>query len=92
MEIYCADLGPNLRHITLAGRLDILGMDKIADQFAAYATEGKRNVVVDFTGVTFLASIGMRALISNAKALHKMGGVMAVVVGDDLRKGRPARP
>lgn len=88
MEISCADLGPNLRHITLAGRLDILGTDKIADQFTAYATEGKRNVVVDFTGVTFLASIGIRALISNAKALHKMGGVMAVVVGDNTSVAR----
>jgi anti-sigma B factor antagonist len=88
MDISCTDLGPALRHIVLAGRLDIMGTDKISDQFAAYATEGKRGVEVDFTGVTFLASIGIRALISNAKALHKMGGIMAVVVGNNASVAR----
>ncbi len=53
----------------------------IAARFTELSTDSKRNVVVDFTGVVFLASIGIRALISNAKALHKMGGRMALVVG-----------
>jgi anti-anti-sigma factor len=88
MEISCEDIGPNLRRIALSGRLDILGTDTIAPRFAAYATEGARNVVVDFTAVTFLASIGIRALISNAKALHKVGGRMAVVVGDNTPVAR----
>ncbi len=88
MEISCQDITPNLRRIALSGRLDILGTDRIAPQFAAYSTEGARNVVVDFTAVTFLASIGIRALISNAKALHKLGGRMAVVVGDNTPVAR----
>lgn len=88
MEIACEDISPNLRRIVLAGRLDILGTDKIAERFAAFVTEGKRNVVVDFTGVSFLASIGIRALISNAKALHKLGGRMALVVGDNTSVAR----
>ncbi len=88
MEISCVDLSPNLRCITLAGRLDILGTDKITPNFTAYATDGKRNVVVDFTRVTFLASIGIRALISNAKALQKLGGRMALVVGENTSVAR----
>lgn len=88
MEISCEDLSPNLRRVVLAGRMDILGTDTITDRFSAYAREGKRNVVVDFTGVTFLASIGIRALISNAKALHKMGGHMALVVGENTSVAR----
>ncbi len=88
MEISCEDIGPNLRRITLSGRLDILGTDRIAPDFAAYCTEEKRNIIVDFTGVTFLASIGIRALISNAKALHKLGGRMALVVGDNTSVAR----
>lgn len=88
MEISCEDIGPNLRRITLLGRLDILGTDRIAPDFAAYSTEEKRNIIVDFTGVTFLASIGIRALISNAKALHKLGGRMALVVGDNTSVAR----
>ena len=88
MEISCADLTPELRHITLSGRMDILGTDTISARFTEYSTERKRHVVVDFTGVTFLASIGIRALISNAKALHKLGGRMALVVGDNTSVAR----
>ncbi len=83
MEISYVDISPELRRILLTGRLDIRGTDMIATRFSELSTESKRNVVVDFTGVAFLASIGIRALISNAKALHKMGGRMAVVVGNN---------
>lgn len=68
--------------------MDILGTDTISPHFTAFCTERKRNVVVDFTGVTFLASIGIRALISNAKVLHKLGGRMALVVGDNTSVAR----
>jgi anti-sigma B factor antagonist len=68
--------------------MDILGTDQIAPRFTAFSADAKRNVVVDFTGVTFLASIGIRALISNAKALHKLGGRMALVVGDNTSVAR----
>jgi anti-sigma B factor antagonist len=84
MAVSYDDLGSGLRRITFSGRLDIQGTEDIAPQFSAWATDAQRNVIVDFTGVTFLASIGIRALISNAKALHKLGGRMAVVVGDNI--------
>lgn len=83
MEVFYDDISADLRHITLVGRLDIQGTDEIAARFAELSTEAKRNIIVDFTGVTFLASIGIRALISNAKALHKLGGRMALVVDDN---------
>ena len=88
MEISHVDVNPGLRRIVLAGRLDIRGTDMIADRFAELSTESRRNVVVDFTGVAFLASIGIRALISNAKALHRMGGRMALVVGSNTSVAR----
>lgn len=72
----------------LSGRMDILGTGTISPEFAALSTERKRNVVVDFTNVTFLASIGIRGLIANAKALHKLGGRMALVVGDNTSVAR----
>lgn len=80
MEVSFDDIHPDLRRIVLSGRLDILGTDNIAARFTELSTDVKRNVIVDFTKVTFLASIGIRALISNAKTLHKKGGRMALVV------------
>lgn len=83
MDISHKDLTENFRYVTLSGRMDIKGTDEIAAKFAELASSEKRQVIVDLTGVTFLASIGIRALISNAKALHKLGGRMALVVGDN---------
>ena len=40
-------------------------------------------MVVDLTAVTFLASIGIRALITNAKALQQRGGKMVLFVGEN---------
>jgi anti-sigma B factor antagonist len=78
-----ADISGDLRLITIAGRLDIQGTEEIAQQFTVLSATAKRCVVVDLSGLNFLASIGIRALISNAKSLQKLGGRMALVVGDN---------
>lgn len=83
MSIEFEDLNENLRCITISGRLDILGTEEIATKFAALACANNRRVIVDLTGVSFLASIGIRSLISNAKALQQRGGRMVLFVGDN---------
>jgi anti-sigma B factor antagonist len=88
MPVSHEDINEDLRCIILSGRLDIQGTEEISDKFTELSTTAKRYVVVDFTAVTFLASYGIRALISNAKALHKTGGRMAVVVGENIRVAR----
>jgi anti-anti-sigma factor len=83
MAITHQDVSDSFRRIVLSGRLDSRGTDEIAAQFASLSTAEKRRVVVDLTGVNFLASIGIRALISNAKALQRNGGRMVLLVGGD---------
>jgi anti-sigma B factor antagonist len=77
------DVSETFRRISLTGRLDIPGTDEIAMKFTALSATTPRRVVVDLTGVHFLASIGIRALISNAKALKKRGGRMVLFIGDN---------
>ncbi len=77
------DLSENLRCITLSGRLDIQGTEEIAKEFTSLSATAKRCVIVDLSGLTVLASIGIRALISNGKMLQQKGGRMALVVGDN---------
>lgn len=83
MPITYEDVNDNFRRIALSGRLDIPGTDEIATRFAGLAAAGQRRVVVDMTAVSFLASIGIRALISNAKALKQHGGRMVLCVGSN---------
>jgi anti-anti-sigma factor len=81
MPISIMDVNEKLRRISLTGRLDILGTEKIVIKFAEAATSAGRRVVVDMTAVSFLGSIGIRALISNAKAAAANGGRMVLFVG-----------
>ena len=73
----------NLRRIVITERLDITGTDAIAIKFAALAASAQRRVVVDISTVTFLASIGIRALLTNAKAQQARGGRLVLFVGDN---------
>lgn len=72
----------HLRRITLSGRLDIPGTDAIAAEFATLVSGENQRVVVDLTGVNFLSSFGIRALIANAKAMQKQGGRMVLLVSE----------
>jgi anti-anti-sigma factor len=81
MTITHEDVSDSFRRIVLSGRLDSRGTDEIATRFAALAAAPSRRVVVDLTGIDFLASIGIRALLSNAKALEQKGGRLVLFVG-----------
>jgi anti-anti-sigma factor len=78
MSISHQDVGENLRHIMITGRLDVAGTSTVEAQLATLAA-AKKSVVVDLTSVQFLASIGIRALISTAKAVKQRGGKMTLV-------------
>lgn len=83
MPIELDDSNALLRTIRISGRLDLLGTDEISTKFAAWASTSERRVIVDLTAVSFLASIGIRAIITNAKALKQRGGRMVLFVGDN---------
>jgi anti-anti-sigma factor len=80
MSISHDDVGADLRRIAISGRLDMPGTDSISEQLAALTAVPKKLVVIDLGGLKFLASIGISALISSAKAVQQRGGRMALVV------------
>jgi anti-anti-sigma factor len=83
MSISFSDVGENLRKIVITGRLDIPGTDSVAAKLEALTAEPKKAVVVDLSSLRFLASIGIRSLITSAKAVQQRGGKMVLVVGDN---------
>ena len=72
MEIAINDAGSTAT-VTLTGRLDILGAESI-DLPLATLSGSKNRIVIDMAGVTYIASIGLRHLISAAKAVQRRGG------------------
>ena len=83
MAIEYVDVSEDFRRISLSGRLDTLGSEEIANKFAVLAASAKRRVIVDLTDVTFLSSMGIRALVANAKAQQNRGGRMVLLVGSN---------
>lgn len=80
MAIAHEDLSADLRHIVLSGRLDFHGVEEIIEQLASLLAAYESNVIVDLTPATLICSMGIRALILNAKNLQQRGGRMALVV------------
>lgn len=73
MQIVIDDQGGSVARIALIGKLDIQGADVVALPLATISG-GKQNVLIDMSGVSFIASIGIRHLVSAAKALSRKGG------------------
>ncbi len=78
MQLTTADVGKEITKISLSGRLDIDGALKIDDEFMDIAKQ-KKFLVVDLSEVSFLASLGMRTLVSGAKASWENGGRLVLL-------------
>jgi anti-anti-sigma factor len=85
MQFTISDAAGTTAKIGLVGKLDIAGAEVIALPLATLAG-GKKGVVVDLSGVTFLASIGIRHLVSATKTLARKGGKLVLVSSTDAVK------
>ena len=79
MEIQYSELDNNVRMIKLNGDLDISGVSDIEIKFAGYCAGDNSRILVDLSGVGFLASIGIRMFILTAKSVVNRGGIMALL-------------
>ena len=74
MQLESELLDEYIMKISLDGRLDIEGTQAIDMKFTALTATQKAAILVDMSKVSFLASIGMRTLLSCAKAAAARGG------------------
>jgi anti-anti-sigma factor len=82
MEIVTSDQGATAR-VVLTGRLDIVGAEIIALPLATLAG-AKRGLIVDMSGVSFIASIGIRHLVSAAKTVSRRKGLLVLLNPTDI--------
>ncbi len=79
MEIRYNELDKGIGLIQLNGVLDIMGAGEIETKFAGYCSGEKVRMIVDLSGVSFLASIGIRLLTLTAKSIASRGGKMVLL-------------
>jgi anti-anti-sigma factor len=78
MEMLVEELDGGVTKVVLRGRMDIAGANVIDLGFNAIAG-ARRALVVDMSGVTFLASLGIRVLVIGAKTVSMKRGKMALL-------------
>jgi anti-sigma B factor antagonist len=79
MRLETEELSGGILKVNLAGRMDIAGTDAIAVPLAALAATDNRRVILDLSAVEFLASIGVRVILQNARAHHLRGGSLVLL-------------
>lgn len=73
MKLQINSLGNGMSEAILDGRLDIQGSLAVDSEFSKLAADSK-HLLVDLSAVSFLASLGVRMLVSAAKTLSDNGG------------------
>ena len=81
MKIASESLAAGALKINLEGRMDVQGAQEIDLKFSGM-TANQKAVIVDMAAVDFLASIGIRTLLLNAKAVNARGGKMVLLAPD----------
>jgi anti-anti-sigma factor len=79
MDLQVRQLADGIEVVELAGRLDSASVAAIDGRLSALAATRAARVLVDLSQVSFLASIGIRALLSAARVLRKHGGKMVIL-------------
>ncbi|HEY1505264.1 MAG TPA: STAS domain-containing protein [Stellaceae bacterium] len=78
MDMTVEELSGGTTLVALRGRLDVAGAGAIELKFNATAGSRKA-LVVDLSGVPFVASMGMRLLLLVGKTMAARGGKMALL-------------
>lgn len=73
--------------VRLDGRLDAAGADQIGVQFTAAVATGGRPALVDLSGVSFIASLGIRLLIATARSMAARQQAMVLFGASPLVRG-----
>lgn len=69
----------------LEGELDMVSADELRDLLQAAAADGGP-IVLDFAGISFMDSSGLRALLEVAEQLARPGSVVILHPTDQVRR------
>jgi anti-anti-sigma factor len=84
MEIQTDGSTPGLSRVRLAGRLDSSGAGAVEAKFDAATTGVGDDAIVDLGSVTFLASLGIRMLVTAARTLAAKERRLVLVCGEGM--------
>ena len=78
MEMDITPLSEGLMKVTLVGRLDSPGVDRIETRLLASLVPAGCSAIIDLSRVDFVASMGLRMIMSAARSLRSRNARLAV--------------
>ena len=79
MDMTVINADDELTHVKLRGRVDLDTIGDLDREFTRQTVTRRKDVIVDMSDVDYMASIGLRMLITAAKALDKFGASMVLL-------------
>ena len=84
MEMTVTELAGHVTRVGLVGRLDAPGAERISERFKAAVVGKGRNAILDLSRVGFVASMGIRLLISTARTLQQKGCLLVMFGANEM--------
>jgi anti-sigma B factor antagonist len=81
-DIDTEQLGPDAYVISLKGEVDLYTAPEFKQQLLEVIGQGGREVIVDFTGTTFIDSTTLGVLVGGVKRLRTNDGQLSLVCND----------
>jgi anti-sigma B factor antagonist len=79
MELRVIRQDGDLTHLALIGRVDLKSLEAFDVKFTALTLAIRKPVLIDLSEVDYLASIGLRMLLTTAKALASHGSKIVLL-------------
>jgi anti-anti-sigma factor len=79
MELQLIETSDSLTRVALVGMLDLVGVGQIETKFVAATVARGLPTIVDVSGMTFIASLGMGMLLSGLKGLQRKGAKLVLL-------------
>ncbi|HZD59538.1 MAG TPA: STAS domain-containing protein [Anaerolineae bacterium] len=70
----------NMQVLILSGEFDLSDKERVQGFLSEILTEGRRGVIVDLSGITYMEEAGVETLIYYLQELIRIGACMAVIV------------
>jgi anti-sigma B factor antagonist len=83
-RVSTAQIGTDTFVVSASGELDLASVEPLERELDGVIVRGARRVIVDLTGVGFIDSVSLGALVRDAKRIRANGGT-CVLVADDPR-------
>ena len=73
MELEIKNPSDQITYLTLRGQLDTAGVGEVEVKFTGHAVPRGKPLLLDMSEITYVSSLGLRMLLTVAKALGRRG-------------------